>query len=92
MSRRSRLDIYFVVLEAIGNGIDVPTRIIYETNLSCEVGYSVFDALTRSGFIREEKEKNSVRFYLTKKGNNVLSYYWKALEERARLIQSDVIT
>jgi len=92
LSRRSRLDIYFNVLEAIGNGINVPTRIIYETNLSWEVGGDVFDALTRSGFIREEKEKNSVRFFLTKKGSNVLSYYLKAVEERERLIHSDVIT
>jgi predicted transcriptional regulator len=91
LSRRSRLDIYFVVLEAIGNGIDVPTRITYETNLPWEVGCDVFDDLVRSGFIREEKEKNSVRFDLTKKGRNVLSYYLKALEERARLIQSDEI-
>ena len=89
MSRRSRLDIYFVVLEAIGNGIDVPTRIIDETNLSWEVGCDVFDDLIRSGFIREENVKNVVRFYLTKKGRNVLSYYWKALEERERLIQSE---
>ena len=92
MSRRSRLDIYFDVLEGIGNGIDVPTRITYEINLSWEVGCDVFDDLIRGGFIGEKKEKNSVRFYLTKKGRNVLSYYLKALEERARLIQSDVIT
>ena len=80
MSRRSRLGIYFLVLEAINNGIHIPTRITYETNLSWGVGCSVFDALIRSGFIGEEKEKNSVRYYLTKKGRNALLYYTKALE------------
>ena len=88
MSRRSRAYIYFDVLEAIWNGIDVPTRITYETNLSWEEGCSVFDALIRSGFIREEKEKNSLRYYLTEKGRNALSYYLMALEG---LIQSEVI-
>ena len=89
MSRRSILDIYFDVLEVIGKGIDVPTRITYETNLSWKEGCNVFDALLGNDFIREKKEKNSVSFYLTKKGRNVLSYYWKALEERERLSQSD---
>ena len=88
MGRRSRLDIYFDVLEAIGNGIDVPTRITYETNLSWAVGCSVFDALIKSDFIREEKEMNSLRYYLTEKGRNALSYYLMALEG---LIQSEVI-
>ena len=80
LSRRSRLDIYFDVLELIGNGTDIPTRIIYETSLSWEVGSNVFDTLIRSGFIWEKKEKESVRYNLTTKGRNVLSYYWKALE------------
>ena len=80
MSRRSRLDIYFDVLELIGNGTDLPIRIAYETNLSWEVGCNVFDTLIRSGFIWEKKEKDSVRFNLTTKGRNVLLYYLKALE------------
>ena len=88
MSRRSRAYIYFDVLEAIWNGIDVPTRITHETNLPWEVGCSVFDALIRSGFIKEEKKENPLRYYLTVKGKNALSYYLMALEG---LIQSDVI-
>jgi len=83
------MDIYIDVLETIGNGIDLPVRITYETNLSWEEGCNVFDALLGNEFIHEEKIKNSVRFYLTKKGRNVLSYYLKALEERERLIQSN---
>ena len=88
MSRRSRAYIYFDVLEAIWNGIDVPTRITYEINLSREEGYRVFDTLIRSGFIWEKKEKESVRYNLTTKGRNVSSYYWKALEN---LVYSEVI-
>ena len=60
MSRRSRLDIYFHVLEAINHGTHIPTRITYEVNVPWEVGNVVFDALTKSDFIREEKEGNNV--------------------------------
>jgi len=84
LGRRSRLDIYFIVLEAIGKGIDEPRRITYETNLSWEEGCSVFDDLIKSGFIGEKNVKKFVRFYLTMKGRNVLSYFLKAIEERAR--------
>lgn len=89
MSRRSRLDIYFHVLEAIKDGTHIPTKITYETNLSWDEGCNVFDALIRSGFIWEKKERNSVRYYLTEKGRNALSYYEEAMET---LIQSEVIT
>ncbi len=89
MSRRSRAYIYFDVLEAIWNGIDVPTRITSETNVSREEGYRVFDALIRSGFVNEEKKKSPIRYYLTMKGKNALSYYLMAMEG---LIQSDEIT
>ena len=80
LGRRSRLDIYFIVLEMIDNGVDIPTRITHEINLPWEVGCNVFDTLIMSGFISEKKVNNSVRYYLTTKGRNVLSYYWKALE------------
>jgi len=87
MARRSRLEMYFDVLEVINSGITVPTRIMYETNLSWTVGCSVFDTLIKSDFLREEKKKNALRYYLTEKGRNALAYYQMALEG---LIQSDV--
>ncbi len=86
MGRRSRLDIYFDVFEAIGKGIHTPTRITYYANVSWIVGCNVFDDLIKSDFIREEKEMISVRYYLTEKGRNALSYYIEALEG---LIQSE---
>jgi len=87
VSRRSRLEIYFDVLEVVNSGISIPTRIMYEANLSWTVGCSVFDTLIKSDFLMEEKEKNALRYYLTEKGRNALAYYVMALEG---LIQSDV--
>ncbi len=80
MVRRSRLEIYFDVLNTIDNGTHKPTRIMYETNLSWTVGCSVFDALINIDYIREEKIKTSKRYYITEKGRNALSYHLKSLE------------
>jgi len=80
MVRRSRLEIYFDVLEVIDKGTNKPTRIMYETNLSWNSVCSVFDALIDSDFIRTEKWKSSKRYYITEKGKNALSYHLKSLE------------
>ncbi len=80
LSGRSRLDVYFEVLEAINNGIHIPSLITYEANVSWNVGSNVFDTLIRSGCIKEEIDRNYVRYYLTIKGRNALAYYLKALE------------
>ncbi len=80
MVRRSRLDIYFDVLDVIDKGTKKPTRIMYETNLGWTSLCNVFETLINSDFIREEKWKNSKRYYITEKGKNALSYHLKSLE------------
>lgn len=80
MVRRSILEIYFDVLEAIDKGTDKPTRIMYETNLSWTALGSVLDTLINSDFIREEKRKSSKRYHITEKGRNALSHHMKSLE------------
>ena len=80
MVRRSRLKIYFDVLNTIDNGTHKPTRIMYETNISWTCACSVFDALNNIDYIREEKTKTSKRYYITEKGRNALSYHLKSLE------------
>ena len=80
MVRRSRLEIYFDVLETIEEGTHKPTRIMYETNLSWKSLCDVFENLLKSDFIREEKMGNSKRYYIFEKGRNALSYHLKFLE------------
>ncbi len=80
MVRRSRLDIYFDVLKAIDNGTNIPTRIMYETNLSWTIACNVFDSLIKGDFISTNNKKRSTRYYITKKGRNALSYHLKSLE------------
>ena len=80
MVRRSRLEIYFDVLKSIDNGTDILTRIMYETNLSWTSIREVFDSLIKGDFVRAHKKKHLIRYYITEKGRNALSYHLKSLE------------
>ena len=80
MVRRSRVEIYFDVLEVIDKGTNKPTRIMYKTNLCWASLLNVFDTLINSDFIRAEKMKSSKRYYITEKGRNALSYHLRSLE------------
>ena len=80
MNRRSRLDIYFDVLKAAERGVDKPTRIMYETNLSWRVLNEILSTLVSKGFIREEPVKKFKRYHITDKGLNALSHHRRSLE------------
>ena len=80
MTRRSRLEIYFDILEVIERGTDKPTQIMYKTNLSWATLQGIFDMLIKGGFVIEEIRKNSKRYKVTEKGRNALSYYMKSLD------------
>jgi predicted transcriptional regulator len=80
MGRRSRLEIYFDLLEVVERGVHKPTRIMYRTNLSWKTLREVISVLTSKGFISEEEAKNSKRYRITEKGRNVLFYRRKSLE------------
>ena len=72
MVRRSRLEIYFNILDTINRGVTKPTQIMYKTNLTWTVLQEMFDTLLKNNFIREELEKGKERYYVTEKGLNAL--------------------
>ncbi len=80
MARRSKLEIYFEILDAIDRGVDKPTRIMYKTNLSWIMLHQIFEVLMTGGFVTEENSKNSKRYYITEKGKRALSYHRRSLE------------
>ena len=80
MTRRSRLEIYFDILEVIERGVNKPTQIMYKTNLSWATLQDIFETLINGGFIAEELKKNTKRYQVTDKGRNALSYYLKSLD------------
>jgi len=78
-SKRSRIEIYLDVLQAIKRGTHKPTRIMYRTNLSWKPLMSVLDSMIEQGLIKAEEEGNRTTYWITEKGRNVLSYFTEAM-------------
>jgi len=80
--RRSNLEIRLLILEAIRDGIDKPTRIMYAANLSWNPTKSILSKLAEQDLIEEivrTKSKKSRRKYaITDKGVTVLNYFKEA--------------
>ena len=87
MVRRSKLELYFDVLEVIDIGVDKPTRIMYKTNLTWTNMKTILDNLTRTNFVRREDRNNQRRYYITDKGKRSLLYYKKSLEGIIELVK-----
>jgi len=80
--RRSRLELTLSVLESVRAGIDKPTRIMYDSNLSWEPTRRILSNLVDQGFLNEmhrsDDKRSSTRYAITEKGLNVLEYFGEA--------------
>ncbi|MBS7657022.1 MAG: DUF4364 family protein [Candidatus Bathyarchaeia archaeon] len=79
-SKRSRIEIYLDVLQAIRKEVHKPTRIMYRTNLSWKPLMQVLDAMMEQNLITLEKQGTHVIYRITEKGMNVLNYFNEAME------------
>jgi len=78
-SKRSRIEIYLDVLQAIKRGTHKPTRIMYRTNLSWKPLMVVLESMIEQGLIRAEEKGNRTTYWITEKGRNVLNYFSEAM-------------
>ena len=78
-SERSRLQIYFSVLNAIRKGAQKPTTIMQDANVSWKTLFEVFTVLTSKGLIKSDYQECYKRYSLTKKGLIAATHYGKAL-------------
>lgn len=93
LGRRSRFEIYVDILAKIKSGTVIPTRIMYEANLSWKPLKQTLRMLTAQGLVKQSKcdDKRTKKVYsLTEKGENVLNYFNRAkglleLEKAAEL-------
>ena len=81
--RRSKFEIYIDILTHIRSGVNLPTRIMYSSNLSWKPLCQVLDSLANQGLIEEDEgvdgDKRTKRTYrITEKGDNVLRYFNRA--------------
>ncbi|MBS7605947.1 MAG: winged helix-turn-helix domain-containing protein [Candidatus Bathyarchaeia archaeon] len=70
--RRSRLEIYLDILEAVERGINKPTRIMFAVNLSWKPFRDMLLNLEKWGLIERRVVKNHELIFITEKGKRIL--------------------
>jgi len=73
--RRSKLEIYAEVLQAINEGCHKPTRIMYKCNLSWVPLMKALNFLKDIEALKEKNEGERSRYYVTEKGREILRQY-----------------
>jgi predicted transcriptional regulator len=76
--KRSKLEIYLDVLNAIRRGVKGPTRIMYSSNLSWEPLMKILSSLVNQELILCKKQGSHSIYVITSKGKNVLNYFKEA--------------
>jgi len=79
-SKRSRIEIYLDILQAIKKGVDKPTRIMYLTNLSWKPLTQFIDTMIEQKLITSEEVGCHITYKITEKGTNVLNYFHEAMQ------------
>ena len=83
-TRRTRLEILLSVLNAIKDGENKPTRIMYATNMSWTPTKKILTRLVERGFIDVTEEPSSGRskrrYDINEKGMQVIRYFNGAQE------------
>jgi len=79
-AKRSRLEIYLDILQALKKGVIKPTRIMYSTNLSWNPLQEILESLIEQGLVEEKETKNRKRYEITEKGLAALKYFNKTKE------------
>ena len=79
--RRSRLEIILIILAAIRDGVDKPTRIMYAANMSWRPSQRMLSRMMDQGLVEVIIAPRSRRRYvITEKGINMIDYFEKANE------------
>ena len=78
--KRSRIEIYLDILQAIKKGVNKPTRIMYSTNLSWKPLTHVIDTMMEQELITSEELGSHITYKITEKGTNVLNYFHEAMQ------------
>lgn len=90
-ARRSKLELFLDVLEAVMKGTEKPTRIMYEANLSWTVLNEILSSLVVQDLLEmidmsmSRDRRNNRVYRITKKGETVVRFYRGA----ERLLKTD---
>lgn len=77
--RRSKLELQLIILSAIEDGVDKPTRIMYAANMSWKPVQKILSRLVEQGLIvvmtSPKREQSKRRYMITKKGSKILTFF-----------------
>lgn len=74
--RRSRIELYVDILQAIANGRESPAKIVYAANLSYDRVIKCLNFLEEQNLVqRVENAKKKRRYSITSKGMDVIRYF-----------------
>ncbi len=73
--RRSRVELYVDILQAIANGRESPAKVVYAANLSYDRVVKCLEFLEEQGLIKQNAETVKRRFKITPKGMDVVRYF-----------------
>ncbi|OGD59379.1 hypothetical protein A3K78_05835 [Candidatus Bathyarchaeota archaeon RBG_13_52_12] len=84
-TRRSRFEIYLDILTQVKRGVNLPTRIMYSTNLSWLSLNQVIKQLVFNGLLEENNDMSSDRrtkttYRVTEKGEKFMEYLGHAIK------------
>ena len=73
--RRSRIELYIDVLQAIANGRESPARVVYAANLSYDRVVKCLEFLEGQNLIQRVENIKKRRYNVTSKGMEVVRYF-----------------
>ena len=77
--RRSKLELQLIILSAIEDGVDKPTRIMYAANMSWKPVQKILSRLVEQGLIvvmtNSKREQSKRRYMITEKGSKILTFF-----------------
>jgi predicted transcriptional regulator len=73
--RRSRIELYVDILQAVANGRESPARIVNAANLSYDRVVHCVEFLEEQGLVQRIEGTSKRRYRMTSKGMNVLRYF-----------------
>lgn len=82
--RRSKMEVFFDVLDVVADGSYLPTHIMYKSNVSWDMLQETLGSLKSKGLLVEVMEDSRRGYRLTDKGFRVLNAF-RGLKEEANI-------
>jgi len=73
--KRSNIEIYLDVLNAVKAGIHKPTNIMYKCNLAWKPFKEILNSLVENELLEINRKGKRKTYHLTEKGNEALRYF-----------------